>query len=532
MAPQRRPDSDLAQQDVLQAVVLADSFAENFRPITFERPKMLLPLVNVPMIEYTLEFLAAGGVQEVFVFCCSHSEEVQRYIRETELQRRLATLRLHVLVAAGSCYSVGDALRQIEARGVITSDFVLVPGDVVSNLQLAPLIAQHKARRELDKDAVLTTLMKKIPPTHKSRRVGEEKLVVLSGETGRLLLYEDLAKWRVAHKLRLPTALLTETDQLELYTDLYDTHIDICVPELLTLLQDNFDWQDLRRDFMPGVLGQFEMLGKTIYTHVVTSEYAARVHDPHTYDAVSRDVIQRWAYPFVPDANLTAGSYRYCRGNVYQEDGVMLSRSSLVDSDTVIGAGSVAGEGAIIRSSMIGRGCKIGAGAQLEGAYLWADVVVGEGAILTSCICCDGVVIEAGAIIPAGAVLAKGCCVAAGHALAGFARFSTVAAEDMEAYEDEDEDEESEDEVVEGAVERLALTGADLEIDATAPLGVGGEGWLWKVVHNASSIGFERRIAEGPIEEEASEADDEEEEMLDGEDADAFEEQAALALRI
>lgn len=72
---------------------------------------------------------------------------------------------------------------------------------------------------------------------------------------------------------------------------------------------------------MPGVLGQFEMLGKTIYTHVVTSEYAARVHDPHTYDAVSRDMIQRWAYPFVPDSNLTAGTYRYCRGNVYQEDG-------------------------------------------------------------------------------------------------------------------------------------------------------------------------------------------------------------------
>lgn len=237
MAPNKRPDSDLAQQDVLQAVVLADSFAENFRPITFERPKMLLPLANVPMIEYTLEFLAAGGVQEVFVFCCSHSEEVQRYIKETELERRLATLRLHVLVAAGNCYSVGDALRQVEARGVITSDFVLVPGDVVSNLQLAPLITQHKARRELDKDAVLTTIMKKIPPQHRSRRAGEEKLVALTGETGRLLLYEDVAKRRSEHKLRLPTSLLTETDQLELFTDLYDTHIDICVPELLTLLQ-------------------------------------------------------------------------------------------------------------------------------------------------------------------------------------------------------------------------------------------------------------------------------------------------------
>ena len=42
--------------------------------------------------------------------------------------------------------------------------------------------------------------------------------------------------------------------------------------ELLTLLQDNFDWQDLRRDLLPGILGQFEMLGKTIYTHIISHE--------------------------------------------------------------------------------------------------------------------------------------------------------------------------------------------------------------------------------------------------------------------
>ena len=33
-------------------------------------------------------------------------------------------------------------------------------------------------------------------------------------------------------------------------------------------------------------------------------EYAARVHDPHTYDVVSRDIIARWSFPLVPDANL------------------------------------------------------------------------------------------------------------------------------------------------------------------------------------------------------------------------------------
>jgi hypothetical protein len=39
--------------------------AQRFRPMTVERPKVLLPLVNVPMINYTLEWLLASGVDEV-----------------------------------------------------------------------------------------------------------------------------------------------------------------------------------------------------------------------------------------------------------------------------------------------------------------------------------------------------------------------------------------------------------------------------------------------------------------------------------
>ena len=59
----RPADEDLQQKSTVQAVVLGDSFSRQFRPITHSTPKVLMPLANVPMIEYTLEFLAAGGVQ-------------------------------------------------------------------------------------------------------------------------------------------------------------------------------------------------------------------------------------------------------------------------------------------------------------------------------------------------------------------------------------------------------------------------------------------------------------------------------------
>jgi translation initiation factor eIF-2B subunit epsilon len=58
---------DSKRDQKLQAILLADSFSKSFRPVTWEKPKVLLPLVNVPMIEYTIEFLAQNGVEEVII---------------------------------------------------------------------------------------------------------------------------------------------------------------------------------------------------------------------------------------------------------------------------------------------------------------------------------------------------------------------------------------------------------------------------------------------------------------------------------
>eukprot|EP00983_Pelagomonas_calceolata_P100055 1158527-Pelagomonas_calceolata.AAC.9 len=60
-------EKEIGVRNVLQAVLLADSFTQTFRPISLEHPKVLIPLVNVAMIEYTLEWLAMSKVEEVGV---------------------------------------------------------------------------------------------------------------------------------------------------------------------------------------------------------------------------------------------------------------------------------------------------------------------------------------------------------------------------------------------------------------------------------------------------------------------------------
>ncbi|WJZ98549.1 hypothetical protein VitviT2T_017064 [Vitis vinifera] len=161
----------------LQAILLADSFAQKFRPITLERPKVLLPLVNVPMIDYTLAWLESTGIEEFFVFCCVHSKQVINYLENSHWfslpHFDVTTIESHNSVSAG------DALRLIFERHVIHEDFVLITGDTVSNMSLTQELQEHKDRREKDNNAVMTMVIKRSKPspiTHQSQ-LGTDELL-------------------------------------------------------------------------------------------------------------------------------------------------------------------------------------------------------------------------------------------------------------------------------------------------------------------------------------------------------------------
>ena len=47
-------------------------------------------------------------------------------------------------ITADTCYSMGDALRDIDAKNLIRSDFILIYGDVVSNIKLQNVVDEHK----------------------------------------------------------------------------------------------------------------------------------------------------------------------------------------------------------------------------------------------------------------------------------------------------------------------------------------------------------------------------------------------------
>ncbi|GAQ80574.1 eukaryotic translation initiation factor eIF-2B epsilon subunit [Klebsormidium nitens] len=502
MAPRKGPPQEVADEEAqgpLQAILLADSFAQKFKPITLERPKMLLPVANVPMIDYTLEWLASAGVEDVLVFCCAHARQIQAYI-ETSKWKKQPNFHVTPIVSHNSM-SAGEALRLIDEKNLIRNDFILISGDTISNMSLDAVLAEHKARRAKDKQAIMTMVVKQAKPdpvTHLTRLGNEELLAAIDPQTKQLLLYDHGKEsgGREGSKggqyLGLERAMFEGRQAVQLRTDLEDCFIDICAPEVLMLFTDNFDYQHLRRDFVKGLLSD-EIMGNKIYTYELTREYAARIDNLRSYDTVSKDVIHRWAYPFVLDTMFgnRPVNVKLGRTNIYKEEDLKIARTAVIGENTVLGEKTVVGERTIIQNSVIGSNCVIGANVRIYGSYVWNDVKIGNGAVLTSAVVCDNVLVKDKAVVEPGAVLSFKVEVGGGFRVPAYSRISMLA----QPMEDDDSDEELEyDQAgVGGADAHKGSDDEESEGAAVVPIswnpeevGVAGKGCRWAMVREGA----------------------------------------------
>lgn len=144
-----------ADEEPLVAVVLADSFDGRFQPLTLRRPRCLLPFCGVPLLNFTLERLLAAGVSKCHILANSHATLVRSHVDSLRKAGALAGIDV-VVYAVPDARSVGDAMRELDAKELIRGDFILVQPDCVGNVDIKEQVRAHVERRKVDKDAIMT----------------------------------------------------------------------------------------------------------------------------------------------------------------------------------------------------------------------------------------------------------------------------------------------------------------------------------------------------------------------------------------
>ncbi|ONH68112.1 Translation initiation factor eIF-2B subunit epsilon [Cyberlindnera fabianii] len=404
MPPKVKKQKEVVKDERLQAIVLTDSFETRFMPLTSVKPRCLLPLANVPLLEYTLEFLAKAGVDEVYLMCCSHADQIQAYIESSKWSNPWAPFKIQTIMTLES-RSVGDAMRDLDNRGLITGDFLLVSGDVVTNIQFEKVMEAHKARKAVDRDHIATMVLTQASALHRTRSHAEPAAFILDSKTNKCIYYKDIPPADgTKSSIDIDPELLEDVDEFIVRNDLIDCHVDICTPHVPAIFQENFDYQHLRRDFVKGILSS-DILKKSIYAYI-TDDYAARVESWQTYDAISQDILARWCYPICPDSNfLENQSYSYESKHVYKEQDVVLAQSCKIGACTAIGSNTVIGDGTYIENSVIGRNCRIGSHIRITNSYIWDNVVIGDDSVIDHAIVASNSNVGAKCTLEKGAVL-------------------------------------------------------------------------------------------------------------------------------
>lgn len=464
MPPKNKKQREVVQDERFQAIVLTDSFETRFMPLTASKPRCLLPLVSVPLIEYTLEFLARAGVNEVYLMCSSHADQIQQYI---ELSNWALNTPFKVTtIMSLESRSVGDAMRDLDNRGLITGDFLLVSGDVVTNIDFSKVMAFHKQRKLVDKEHIVSMVLTSASPLHRTRSHIDPAVFILDKQSSRCHYYQEIPPaGGKKTSINIDPELLEDIENdFVIRNDLIDCHVDICSPHVPQIFQENFDYQTLRNDFVKGVLTS-DLLKKTVYAYIAEgAEYAARVESWDTYHAVSQDVLARWSYPLVPDMNLIGLSYKFEFNHIYKEDKVVLAQSCRVGNSTAIGSNTSVGANTAIEKSSIGRNTKIGANVTIRNSYIWDNVVIEDDVTIEDAIVACNATLKKGSQLKKGTVIGYNVVVGAGKIVSSNTRIvdQPVTKEfGGDSFELEDEESDEEDKPGKNSVNDVDIVGED-----------------------------------------------------------------------
>jgi mannose-1-phosphate guanylyltransferase len=315
----------------MKAVILVGGLGTRLRPLTCNTPKPMIPIVNRPFIEHMLGNLRDQGITEAVLAVQYLADRFRDALGDGS---RLG-IKVHVVEEPEPRGTAG-AVKNVEH--LLDGPTFVFNGDVMTDLDLQAMLAFHR-----QKESKLTIAL---TPVEDPTSFG---------------LVETEADGRIRRFIEKP-----RVD--EITTDLINAGTYIIEPELFRYVPPA-QYYMFERGLFPVVL----QTGDPMYGYP-SRAYWTDIGKPQTYLEVHHDILMgKVRFSF---------SGRELESRVWLEDGADIHPTAQISGPVVLGPGVIVGAGARITGpTVIGARCEIGAGASVEGAVLWEDSVVAEGAV-------------------------------------------------------------------------------------------------------------------------------------------------------
>jgi len=368
----------------MQALILVGGEGTRLRPLTLTRPKPALPLVDRPFIRYIVDWVARHGVTDVVMACSFGAEPLREVLGEDDRQGP----RIRYVEERQPLGTAGP-LRLAADEGLLGERFLVLNGDLLTDLDLSALIRAHEER-----GAVATLALYPVADPSSYGLVRRAGGPTAPGAT------PASVEGDVLEFLEKPDAGQIDTDEISAGAYVLERSVIDSIPPR--------EMVSIEREVFPHLVGQ------GLYGHRLEG-YWMDIGTPERYLQASWDILEGRVQ--------TATAARLDGAGLLVEDGAQVDPGAsvnppaLLETEVAVGAGAAIGARAVI-----GHGCQIGERATISSSVVLSDCTIGPQASVHEAILAPGVQVGEGARVESGAVIGEGARIEAGVAIGDGAR--------------------------------------------------------------------------------------------------------------
>jgi len=356
----------------MQAVILVGGEGTRLRPLTSTVPKPVVPLVDRPFITYMLEWLKNHGVDDVIMSCGFLATSVRNVLGDgSQLGIRLR------FVEEPDPRGTAGALKFAES--LLEERFLMLNGDILTDIDLTAQIAQHEA-------SGATATLALVPVTDPSAY----GLVRMSADNAVTEFVEKPAPDQIDTNLISAGAYVLEKRILDMVAA--DQNVSI------------------EREVWP------QLIGDGLYCFA-TEAYWLDIGTPERYLQGTFDILEGNVKTGV--AERLGASYS-CVEDTAEVDGRAVP-PVLVDRGCTVAEGAQVGPLVVL-----GDDVSVGANTTIERSVVLQGAEIGEGCTLNDCIVAAGARVGDRSKITHGAVLGEGVTIGADNVVRGARVFPGV----------------------------------------------------------------------------------------------------------
>ena len=349
---------------------MAGGQGSRLRPLTSNQPKPMIGIVNTPCMEHIVNLLKRHGFTDIVATVEFLAEEIQDYFGDGSRWdvKMTYSVEEEPLGTAGSVKYTEDRLGE---------RFIIISGDALTDANLTEIVAFHEER-----DAEATLVLKEVDDP------SEFGIVVLDDD-GKV------------------TRFLEKPDPDEAFSNTANTGIYVLEPSVLEDIPAGEEY-DFAKDLFPQLLED----GRPIYGYVMKG-YWEDIGNIKQYLGAQKAALDGEIEGLViPGQRLRDGVYVGQDTEIEDDSivppvvlgaGVRVASGARVGPHTVVASGVEISENASVARSTVDERTRVGEVAELDGALVMKECVIGPRArLLEGSALGDGVEIQADATVTSG----------------------------------------------------------------------------------------------------------------------------------